>query len=204
MRAYPPRSRQDRGEELIGTLLDLAGPGKRLPAPRDIADIVRGGLAARWRQHPPFMRWLSYRFADQALPPRSRAWAQDDLLGRWYPLRRAFPWAAAYLLLAIAIPVPGTWWFWPLVGASAVTGDLAWSRWRRRRMLRKHGYCPDGSPASSARSLPVSGTGQMSSDRVGHGLFAVADVRAGRRHVSTFLGYALGLSVASLNFPASS
>jgi hypothetical protein len=34
MWAYPARYRHDRGEEMLGTLLDLAGPGRRRPAAR--------------------------------------------------------------------------------------------------------------------------------------------------------------------------
>jgi hypothetical protein len=107
MLAYPSRYRRDRGQEMLGTLLDLASRGQRLPAPRDAADIVRGGLAARWRQQPL--------------------------------LRREVLWAAGFLALAIALPVPGKWWMWPLAGGSSIAADLFWSRWHRRRMLRKHG-----------------------------------------------------------------
>jgi hypothetical protein len=107
MWAYPARYRHDRGEEMLGTLLDLAGPGRRWPAAADAADILRGGLAARWRQQPL--------------------------------LRREVGWAALYLVLAIAVPVPGKWWMWPLAGGSSMAADLFWSRRRRHRMLRQHG-----------------------------------------------------------------
>jgi hypothetical protein len=34
LRAYPPRYRATRGEELIGTLLDAATPGREVPSIR--------------------------------------------------------------------------------------------------------------------------------------------------------------------------
>jgi hypothetical protein len=149
IRAYPPAYRQDRGDELITTLLDLAGPGQRRPGPRDTLDIVRGGLVTRCRQHPPVIRWLAYRLLDRALAPRWQAWAGQDLSGRWYLLRRALPWMSVYLLLAIALPVPGKWWFWPLLALLVPLGELPWISQRRRKALRGHGLRIDLTPISN-------------------------------------------------------
>jgi len=81
LRAYPPDYRADRGEEILGTMLDASPPDRTWPAPRDAWSMVIGGLrvrAARNRQYPlatnlrlalvlaasiglaanPFYRWL--------------------------------------------------------------------------------------------------------------------------------------------------
>jgi len=47
LRAYPPAYRRDRGEEILGTLLEATPPGRSWPPPRDAWSLVRGGLAAR-------------------------------------------------------------------------------------------------------------------------------------------------------------
>ncbi|MDG4796422.1 hypothetical protein [Micromonospora sp. WMMD1082] len=49
LRAYPADYRRDRGDEIVGTYLDLAVPGRRWPSPADAADLVRGGLRQRLR-----------------------------------------------------------------------------------------------------------------------------------------------------------
>lgn len=45
--AYPDSYRRQRGEELLGTLLDTARPGQRRPTVADAADLVLGGLRQR-------------------------------------------------------------------------------------------------------------------------------------------------------------
>ncbi|WP_238015831.1 hypothetical protein KZZ52_28345 [Dactylosporangium sp. AC04546] len=47
LHAYPAAYRAERGDEIVGTYLDLAAPGRRWPGPADAADLVRGGV----RQH---------------------------------------------------------------------------------------------------------------------------------------------------------
>ncbi|WP_326563524.1 hypothetical protein [Micromonospora peucetia] len=49
LRAYPADYRRARGAEIVGTYLDLAGPGRRWPSPADAADLLRGGLRQRLR-----------------------------------------------------------------------------------------------------------------------------------------------------------
>ncbi|WBB54317.1 hypothetical protein [Verrucosispora sp. WMMD573] len=49
LRAYPPDYRHDRGDEIVGTYLDLAEPRRRWPSLADAADLVRGGLRQRLR-----------------------------------------------------------------------------------------------------------------------------------------------------------
>ncbi|WP_242423724.1 hypothetical protein, partial [Frankia sp. EI5c] len=48
MRAYPRRWRQENGDEVVATLLDMAdAAGRTRPSPGDIADLIAHGLAAR-------------------------------------------------------------------------------------------------------------------------------------------------------------
>ncbi|MGB6453627.1 MAG: hypothetical protein WBH47_03965, partial [Streptosporangiaceae bacterium] len=47
LRAYPAAYRQDRGEEIIGTLLEATPAGRSWPLHRDIRGLVVGGLRAR-------------------------------------------------------------------------------------------------------------------------------------------------------------
>jgi hypothetical protein len=47
--AYPPAHRAEREEEMVTTLLDVAGPDQTRPTPREAASIVANGLACRAR-----------------------------------------------------------------------------------------------------------------------------------------------------------
>ncbi|MEV4512040.1 hypothetical protein AB0K00_24115 [Dactylosporangium sp. NPDC049525] len=47
LRAYPKAWRADRGDEMLGTLLDAAEPGRRWPSARESASIVVQGLRER-------------------------------------------------------------------------------------------------------------------------------------------------------------
>jgi hypothetical protein len=47
LRSYPPAYRRDRGEEILGTLLEGTPPGRTWPPLRDAWSLVRGGLQAR-------------------------------------------------------------------------------------------------------------------------------------------------------------
>jgi hypothetical protein len=47
VRAYPTDYRDRRGEEIVGLLLDAAGPGQRWPGPAEAADLLFGGLRRR-------------------------------------------------------------------------------------------------------------------------------------------------------------
>jgi hypothetical protein len=88
MRAYPRRWRQARGQELVDVVAELAGPGAQRLDPRSAFDLVRGGWATRWREHPLPHTWLLYRMFDRRIPVAYRSWALDDIDGFWYPMRR--------------------------------------------------------------------------------------------------------------------
>jgi hypothetical protein len=47
---YPPAYRKAHGEEIISTLLEAAQPDQHLPAPRETASLLLGGLRTRARQ----------------------------------------------------------------------------------------------------------------------------------------------------------
>ncbi len=47
LRAYPAAYRADRGEEIIGTLLEATPPGRDWPLPRETASLIAAGLRAR-------------------------------------------------------------------------------------------------------------------------------------------------------------
>ncbi|HEX7537181.1 MAG TPA: hypothetical protein VF391_09270 [Dermatophilaceae bacterium] len=87
MHAYPRRWRASRGEELVDLVVDLAGPDARRLGGHPAFDLLRGGWATRWREHPPLHTWLLYRILDRRIPVRYRSWALDDIDGLWYPLR---------------------------------------------------------------------------------------------------------------------
>jgi hypothetical protein len=115
MRAYPRRWREARGQELVEVVVDLAGRGAQRLDPRSAFDLVRGGWATRWREHPLPHTWLLYRMFDRRIPVAYRSWALDDIDGFWYPMRRFLgnAWFMAPLLFITrpaggfgAIPVP--------------------------------------------------------------------------------------------------
>ncbi len=45
--AYPAGYRDRRADEIVGTILDAAPPGRRRPSLADAADLVAGGLRQR-------------------------------------------------------------------------------------------------------------------------------------------------------------
>lgn len=47
VRAYPAAYRADRGEEIIGTLLEATPPGRNWPPSREVVSVIPAGLRAR-------------------------------------------------------------------------------------------------------------------------------------------------------------
>jgi hypothetical protein len=47
LRAYPAEYRRERGEEIVGTLLEAVPPGRSFPSARDAWSLVNGGRHAR-------------------------------------------------------------------------------------------------------------------------------------------------------------
>jgi hypothetical protein len=46
LRAYPAAYRRDRGEEIVGTLLEVTPPGRSWPLARDVRGMLTGGMRA--------------------------------------------------------------------------------------------------------------------------------------------------------------
>jgi hypothetical protein len=105
IRAYPRRWRQERGEELLGLVVDLAGPDARHLGVPAAFDLVRGGWATRWREHPPVHTYLLYRLFDRRMPQAYRSWALDDIDGFWYPIRRTMFSLAILITIAYVYPM---------------------------------------------------------------------------------------------------
>ncbi|MFG2041550.1 hypothetical protein [Dactylosporangium sp. NPDC048998] len=110
LRWYPADYRAERGEEIIGTYLDLARPGQRRPRPADVADLVRGGL----RQHLRARHALG--LADAVPFAASLALAAAAAL------------AGVWLFRAEVITGPVAP-FWHSVGPFATLGAVAWIVW---------------------------------------------------------------------------
>ncbi len=131
MRAYPRRWRAARGAELLGVVVDLAGPGARQLRVGTVVDLVRGGWATRWRERPPLHVWLGYRFLGLRIPSAYRAWALDDIDGRGYLLRDQ-PVTLA-ILASGWVTAPARWW-WGLLAAAFVPILLSGPRRDRARI----------------------------------------------------------------------
>ncbi len=131
MRAYPRRWRAARGAELLGVVVELAGPGARRLRVGTVVDLVRGGWATRWRERPPLHVWLGYRFLGLRIPSAYRAWALDDIDGRGYLLRDQ-PVTLA-ILASGWVTAPSRWW-WGLLAAAFVPILLSGPRRDRARI----------------------------------------------------------------------
>jgi hypothetical protein len=144
MRAYPRRWREVRGQELLDLVVDLVGPdARRLGWPAAV-DLLRGGWATRWREHPPVHTWLLYRTVDRRIPVTYRPWAIDDISGFWYPPRRYLAsiwWLPLFLLVAAppgsagGMSVMVVFSFFAL---AAVASMFLWPESHRNRARLKH------------------------------------------------------------------
>jgi len=113
LRAYPPDYRGDRGEEILGTLLDASPPGRSWPAPRDAWSMVTGGLRVRAARN------LEYPLATNLRIALLLAAALGLAANPWYrwlwwvngvtPPRAAYPaYAVCALLVGATVVAP---WF---------------------------------------------------------------------------------------------
>lgn len=157
VRAWPVPDRFDRGEEIVGTTLDLV-PKECRWLPIGIAlSLVTGGLKARWKTRPPLWRWALYRISGQ-LPLRWHRWMVNDLLGPGWRRRLV----VARILLALAVAYLGTlagqfvflltdsskhsqFSFSPVAMIGFVTlgmgsATLVHARRFRKQILARHGY----------------------------------------------------------------
>ncbi|MFI7081393.1 hypothetical protein ACIBO1_29235 [Micromonospora sp. NPDC049903] len=109
LRAYPADYRRERGEEIVGTYLDLADPGRRWPSVADAADLVRGGLRQRLRAAG----------AGEVVP--------GVRLAALLALATA-AFLAAFWALAEVQPPPAAWGV-PSFGPFVSVGIVAWLTW---------------------------------------------------------------------------
>lgn len=144
IRAYPRRWREVRGEELLDLVVDLVGPDARRLGWRAAVDLLRGGWATRWREHPPLHTWLLYRTFDRRIPVTYRSWAIDDISGLWYPPRRyvASIWWLPIFLLVAAPPVSSggmsVMLIFSFFALAAVASMFLWPESYRNRAKLKH------------------------------------------------------------------
>lgn len=156
LRAYPPRYRSTRGAEVLGTMLDLAEPGRRAPSLRDSVDVVWGGLLTRLRERPPFRQWLLYRLLGRRLPPQWRAWTRDDIFGWGLLAAQLVQLLLCAMLTGLMLGVlANTGWnpprlafFAALLASASTVAVLAGRRWLRREWLCRQGFPPDGTEPS--------------------------------------------------------
>jgi hypothetical protein len=145
LRAYPPAY---RAAEITGTYLDLAGPGRRWPAPGDVADVLRGGLRERLRASGAHDAAAGVRLAATV------ALAASAALAIWQLLLRSLP---GQVPLTYSGMVPPRL-FGPFANDGAVP-DAAWvlAAWPRRPALPgRPGFWPApgcSSPWRPSRSL---------------------------------------------------
>jgi hypothetical protein len=121
--AYPVAYRRRRGDEIVGTFLDLAAPGQTRPTLADAADLMTGGLRARiplpadllagWALAGPVALALATGLS-------GFLWLSVEPL---YGLGSAtvLTYAARLLGLAGWVALPGRYARWPVALATVVT-----------------------------------------------------------------------------------
>jgi hypothetical protein len=109
--AYPAAYRRERGEEIIGTLLEAMPAGRSWPLARDIRALVMGGLRARAAVNRRLTTAANLRIAvivgtTAYVAFSALAYLRVALLVLTAPTGRAYP--AGWLLLAVAALVAST------------------------------------------------------------------------------------------------
>jgi hypothetical protein len=124
LRAYPAAYRRERGEEMIGTLLDTTTDGRAWPRLRDSRALVMGGLQARAAQNRRLSATANLRIAVMAGVSMCLVLIGADDLGNWVidpgPLRYEWPGMAVGLLILITVLA-----FWIAPRAIATSSAVA-------------------------------------------------------------------------------
>jgi hypothetical protein len=130
LRTYPAAYRGERGEEIIGTLLETTPDGRAWPLPRDIRSLVIGGLQARAALNRRNSTVANLRIAVLVGVAAYLALAVAQDLG-------AFLLKAEYdrIELRVGSPVPFGWPTLMAVVLIAATVVLAWVSSRRGIVL---------------------------------------------------------------------
>jgi hypothetical protein len=148
LHAYPVAWREQRAEELIGTVAELLGENGRVGWSLAV-NIVLSGWRTRLREHPPLRLWLAYLLFDRRLPARWRPWVRQEILGRFLLLRRSLL-NLSYVVIIFAVmqlAVTGElglpWYLLPGWFAGTLFGSRLAGHRVRRRLLRRHGLDRD-------------------------------------------------------------
>jgi hypothetical protein len=135
LHAYPAWYRRQRGEEMLGTLMEASPAGRRWPSPRDIWAMLIGGLRVRAGQQQRLSTPANLRLAGLLGAALGLLWLIGNNLGSvimfWthvYPAATpaGLGYQAAASLLALAAVLAA--WFapWPVVAAPALAGAALW------------------------------------------------------------------------------
>lgn len=135
LHAYPAWYRRQRGEEMLGTLMEASPAGRRWPSPRDIRAMLIGGLRVRAGQQQRLSTPANLRLAGLLGVALALLWLIGSNLGTvimfWthvYPAATpaGLGYQAAASLLALAAVLAA--WFapWPVVAAPALAGAALW------------------------------------------------------------------------------
>lgn len=123
LRAYPAWYRQDRGEEMLDTLLEAAGTGRSRPSARDTRALILGGLRTRAWQGQRQTAVASLRavvlFAAVLTLIPSSTFGLTMVSVRWDRILSAFPYGWIHLGLAVLTfaAAAGAWFGHPRVVA---------------------------------------------------------------------------------------
>ena len=157
MRAWPLPDRTERGDEIVGTTLDLVPDGaSRVPATLALS-LVGGGLQARWHMRPPLWRWTYYRLGGR-LPSRWHRWVLNDLTSPGWRRRivtsQLMIGLVAAMLGIVSVQVamhqdsPNLFFLLPMFIGFGI-GTLSRSSKNRNRQLARYGHgrpAPNDSP----------------------------------------------------------
>ena len=133
--AYPAWYRRQRGEEMLGTLMEASPAGRRWPSLRDIRAMIMGGLRVRAGQHRRLSTPANLRLAGLLGVALALLWLIGNNLSSaimfWnhvYPhaAPATLTYQAAASLLALAA-VAAAWFApWPAVAVPALAGAALW------------------------------------------------------------------------------
>jgi hypothetical protein len=135
LRAYPAWYRDQRGEEMLGTLMEASPAGRRWPSPRDIGAMIIGGLRVRAGQHRRLSTAANLRLAGLLGVALALLWLIASNLGSaimfWahvYPhsAPAGLGVQAASSLLALAAVLAAWFARWPVVAVPALAGAILW------------------------------------------------------------------------------
>jgi hypothetical protein len=141
LRAYPAWYRRERGEEMLGTLLEASPPGRRWPSLRDARALIMGGFRVRAGQNQRLTTAANLRLAVLLGAALALLWlvAGDltDAILHWthtYSPSPGIASEAVYGVLTLAAVVSA--WFAPrpVVAVLAVAAAALYVSWGDRIM----------------------------------------------------------------------